>query len=192
MNLGPESETAERKRSTSELKEGAASVAAILNKHGRGELFFGARNDGEVRGMQASDSTLREVSQAIGHSIEPRVYSVVEALGDGEGRSCIRVSFSGDDAPYACKGVYPHARLGRGRPHERRLSIEGKKPALFHARSYGGTGHAVVVEGYFQAIRKSDGQSLSVIQVADGWYSGVRYLNFYHSGLTNRTATLLC
>ena len=115
----------------------------------------------------------------------------LEALGDGEGRSCIRVSFSGDDAPHACKGVYPHARLGRGRPHERRLSTKGKKPALFHARSYGGTGHAVVVEGYFQASRKSDGQSLSVIQVADGWYSGVRYLNFYHSGLTNRTATLL-
>ena len=43
-----------------------------------------------------SDSTLREASQAIGHSIEPRVYPVVEALGDGEGRSCIRVSFSGD------------------------------------------------------------------------------------------------
>ena len=63
--------------------------------------------------------------------------------------------------------------------------------AINHARSYGGTGHAVVVEGYFQASRKSDGQSLSVIQVADGWYSGVRYLNFYHSGLTNRTATLL-
>ena len=71
------------------------------------------------------------------------------------------------------------------------LSTKGKKPALFHARSYGGTGHAVVVEGYFQASRKSDGQSLSVIQVADGWYSGVRYLNFYHSGLTNRAATLL-
>ena len=120
MNLGPESETAEHKRSTSELKEGAASVAAILNKHERGELFFGVRNDGEVCGMQASDSTLREASQAIGHSIEPRVYPVVEALGDGEGRSCIRVSFSGDDAPHACKGVYPHARLGRGRPHERR------------------------------------------------------------------------
>ena len=48
-----------------------------------------------------SDSTLREASQAIGHSIEPRVYPVVEALGDGEGRSCIRVSFSGDDAPPA-------------------------------------------------------------------------------------------
>ncbi len=47
MNLGPESETAEHKRSTSELKEGAASVAAILNKHERGELFFGVRNDGE-------------------------------------------------------------------------------------------------------------------------------------------------
>lgn len=71
------------------------------------------------------------------------------------------------------------------------LSIQEQRPAIFHANSYGGTGHAVVVEGYFQASRKSDGASLSVLQVADGWYDSVRYLNFAHSGLTNRLTTLL-
>lgn len=71
------------------------------------------------------------------------------------------------------------------------LSVQGQRPSILHANSYGGAGHAVVVEGYFQASRKSDGASFSVLQVADGWYSGVRYLNFAHSGLTNRMATLL-
>lgn len=71
------------------------------------------------------------------------------------------------------------------------LSIEGDRPALFHATSYGGAGHAVVVEGYFQASRKSDGASLSVLQIADGWDTAVRYINFAHSGLTDRAATIL-
>jgi len=38
-----ETETLELKKSTSELKEGVISVAAILNKHGRGKLYFGIR-----------------------------------------------------------------------------------------------------------------------------------------------------
>ena len=43
-------ETVEFKKSTSEMKEGMASIAAMLNKHGRGTLYFGVRNDGEVVG----------------------------------------------------------------------------------------------------------------------------------------------
>ena len=36
-----ESETLELKRSTSELKEAVISIGAILNKHGRGTVYFG-------------------------------------------------------------------------------------------------------------------------------------------------------
>lgn len=92
--------------STSELKEGVASIAAILNKHGRGELYFGVKNNGDVCGMQVADTTLREVSQAIGFSIEPRIYPSIEKLSDGEDHDYVRVSFEGDDIPYACKGTY--------------------------------------------------------------------------------------
>lgn len=38
-----ESETVEHKKSTSELKEGVSSIAAILNKHKAGELYFGSK-----------------------------------------------------------------------------------------------------------------------------------------------------
>lgn len=106
MNLGPENETTEYKKSTSELKEGVASIASILNKHGHGELYFGVRNNGDVCGMQVADTTLREISQVIGFSVEPRIYPSVEKLTDGDGRDYVRVSFEGNDIPYACKGTY--------------------------------------------------------------------------------------
>ena len=37
----PESEAIEFKTSLAELSEGLISIAAILNKHGGGELWFG-------------------------------------------------------------------------------------------------------------------------------------------------------
>ncbi len=46
MNLGRETETLEFKKSTGELKEGIISIGAILNKHQKGELYFGVRPDG--------------------------------------------------------------------------------------------------------------------------------------------------
>ncbi|MBI4981459.1 ATP-dependent DNA helicase, partial [Candidatus Woesearchaeota archaeon] len=43
-----ESETLELKKSTSELKEAIISIVSILNKHQKGELYFGIGRDGEV------------------------------------------------------------------------------------------------------------------------------------------------
>lgn len=106
MNIGPENETVEYKKSTAELKEGVASIASILNKHGKGELYFGVKNNGDVCGMQVADTTLREISQTVGHSIEPRIYPNIEKLNDGEGHDYVRIAFEGSDAPYACKGTF--------------------------------------------------------------------------------------
>lgn len=47
MNLGRETERVEFKKSTAEFKEGMASLAAILTKHGSGTLYFGVKNNGE-------------------------------------------------------------------------------------------------------------------------------------------------
>jgi predicted HTH transcriptional regulator len=51
-----ESEHIEFKKSLSEQKEGLISLAAILNKHGQGELWFGVRNDGTPEGLRVSDA----------------------------------------------------------------------------------------------------------------------------------------
>ena len=42
MNIVSENEYVEFK-STSELKEGIQSIASILNKHGKGTLYFGVK-----------------------------------------------------------------------------------------------------------------------------------------------------
>lgn len=49
-NLGNETEKIEFKKSTGELKEGVISIAAILTKHGIGDLYFGVKNNGDVVG----------------------------------------------------------------------------------------------------------------------------------------------
>ncbi len=107
MNLGMENEHIEFKRSTSELREGMESVASILNKHAVGTLYFGVRpSDGEVVGQDVTEKTLRDVSQAFTNRIEPRVYPTIDHLRTEEGKSYIRVTFSGDERPYACDGRY--------------------------------------------------------------------------------------
>jgi ATP-dependent DNA helicase RecG len=55
-----ESENVELKKSTSELKAGVISLAAMLNKHQRGELWFGIKNDGTAAGQSILAATLRE------------------------------------------------------------------------------------------------------------------------------------
>jgi ATP-dependent DNA helicase RecG len=98
-----ETETIEFKKSLAELGEGLNSMAAILNKHGGGELWFGIRNDGRPVGMDVSETTLRKVSQAIAAHIEPKIYpEVFKVILDG--KSCVRVTFSGSEKPYYAHG----------------------------------------------------------------------------------------
>jgi ATP-dependent DNA helicase RecG len=98
-----ESETVELKRSTSELKEAIISIVAILNKHGRGELFFGFRNDGVAVGQQVTENTLREISRTISESIEPKIYPKIEALVLSD-NPCVKIEFEGSDVPYFAEG----------------------------------------------------------------------------------------
>ena len=98
-----ESETLELKRSTSELKEGVISVAAILNKRQKGQLYFGIRNDGTVIGQTVSEQTLRDVSRILSEKIEPRIYPRVERVRLS-GKDCIKVQFAGNDIPYLSFG----------------------------------------------------------------------------------------
>ena len=71
MSLGHETEQVEFKKFTSELKEGAVSVVAILNKHGRGELYLGVKPNGDTCGQNVAESTLRQISQTLGNRCTP-------------------------------------------------------------------------------------------------------------------------
>lgn len=98
-----ESETLELKKSLAELKEGLVSMVAMLNKHGTGELWFGVAPSGAPVGLAVTDKTLRDLSQVIAAHVEPKVYPEVSAQRRGD-KTCIRVRFSGPDAPYFAYG----------------------------------------------------------------------------------------
>ena len=109
INIGEETEQTEFKKSTGELKEGVISIASILNKHGQGELYFGVKNNGDVIGQEVSESTARDVSQAIRANIKPAIYPVVEKQNYGE-RVVIHVKFEGKQKPYLAYGI-PRIRI---------------------------------------------------------------------------------
>ena len=106
MNLGSESETVEFRKSTGEHKEALQAIGAMLNKHGRGELYFGVKDDGNAIGQDASDATLRQVTSRVSDKIEPAVFPTVERLDAEEELQYVRVEFSGLSAPYSADGRY--------------------------------------------------------------------------------------
>lgn len=105
MNFGMETELIEFKKTTGELKEGVISLASMLNKNGKGTLYFGVRNDGEIFGQQIGDRTLREISQGIANAIKPQVIpTIIMELCDD--KNVIRVTVEGDEKPYSAYGKY--------------------------------------------------------------------------------------
>ncbi|MDR0460735.1 MAG: putative DNA binding domain-containing protein [Nitrososphaerota archaeon] len=103
MKVGEESEKLEFKRSTAELNEGIISIVAMLNKHSYGELYFGVRNDGTPMGMDISEKTLRDVSQAITNHIEPQIYPEIKQVFIEE-KACIHIGCTGEETPYYAFG----------------------------------------------------------------------------------------
>ena len=98
-----ETETIEFKKTTAELKAGVVSIVAMLNKHGRGELYFGIDDDGKVLGQTIGKTTIKDVTQAVVDNTEPKVYPKVEARRI-DGRECIVVEAKGTDSPYFAYG----------------------------------------------------------------------------------------
>ena len=122
MVIGSESETVEFKLTTGEKNEAVEAIAAILNKHCRGTVYFGVDDSGFVRGQQISDSTKKDISRIISDAIEPRIAPTIEVLTI-EQRTIIKVSFSGHNRPYAVNGKY----LIRTGTENRRMSPDELK-----------------------------------------------------------------
>ena len=92
-----ESETVELKKSLSELKQGLVSIAAMLNKHHAGTLWFGVRNDGIIIGIDAGEKTLRDLSQSIAAHLEPKIFPHI-TLESLQAKTCIKVAFKGRES----------------------------------------------------------------------------------------------
>ena len=106
MNIGKETELIEFKKSTSETKEGVISISSILNKHGKGVIYFGVKDNGEVIGQDIGKDTERKLSRDISDNIKPSVWFEVNTKHADDGKSFIEVVFNGSNAPYSAYGRY--------------------------------------------------------------------------------------
>lgn len=105
INFGHETEELEFKRSTGEVHDAMKDVVAILNKHEKGILYFGVAPNGDVKGLQVAESTLRDVSRVVFESIKPQIYPQIQKITI-DGCDIIEVKFSGKNKPYSAYGKY--------------------------------------------------------------------------------------
>lgn len=100
-----ESESVEFKKSTSELKQGVISLASMLNKCGRGTLYFGVMNDSTICGQQIGKDTTHDISVEIKNYLRPSIIPSIGLKQEG-GKQYIEVLVEGSDAPYSAYGRY--------------------------------------------------------------------------------------
>ncbi len=100
-----ESEFEEFKESTSQLNRATESLAAMLNKNGRGKVIFGIRDDGSVCGITLGNKTITEISRGIAEQIRPSVVPRI-LFEEREGKTIIIVEVEGTNKPYSARGEY--------------------------------------------------------------------------------------
>lgn len=105
MNLGIESEVLEFKETTGEKHEALESIAAMINKHGYGTLYFGVKDNGDIKGQIIKDSTIKDLTESIFRDIEPRIIPTIEPV-DLDGKTILKVTFSGTQVPYSAFGKF--------------------------------------------------------------------------------------
>jgi len=143
MNLGKEDDKQEFKLGLAQLDKGLKSLAAMLNRGGRGTVYFGVDDDGTVRGLNVGKRTLLDIRARAAELIEPRVICTIEELHDEDGRAFIRVQAEGCDIPYACDGRYYIRTVSAdeqiGSAQLRKMLIGGRyRPALADQRGRSG------------------------------------------------------
>ena len=107
-----EHEKQEFKRSLAELDKGILSLSAMLNKHGKGNVYFGVQDNGEIIGLknQVSNETLKNVANRVTELIKPSMLlSVIPETIDN--KTIIHIEGQGNKKPYSCGGDY-RIRIG--------------------------------------------------------------------------------
>lgn len=106
MKIGLEDEHTEFKKSLAEKERGYKALAAMLNKHCSGTVYFGVDDSGTVLGLEIGKDTLKTLSQEIESKIEPKVTPSIEILDSDDGKRYLRVHAEGTDRPYSKDGMF--------------------------------------------------------------------------------------
>lgn len=126
MNFGKESEYIEFKISTSQTSRALEALAAMLNKHGKGKVYFGINDDGEVIGQKIGNKTIKDLSEAITSRIKPSVIPTIK-FENVDCKCIISVEVEGDNKPYSADGNY----LIRSGSENKKIEPELLKELLF-------------------------------------------------------------
>ena len=105
VNLKRENEFLEFKESLSQLSRGVESLVAMLNKHGRGTVLFGVKDNGDVIGVDLGNKTLKDISATVASKIKPVIIpSITEE--EYEDKVVIELEATGFNKPYSADGNY--------------------------------------------------------------------------------------
>jgi len=105
MSLGFENEMVEFKASVSQTSRALESLAAMLNKHGKGKIYFGVDDKGNAIGQEIGNKTIKDLSAAISTRIKPQIIPTIniEVIDD---KQVIVVYVEGRNRPYSADGNY--------------------------------------------------------------------------------------
>lgn len=107
MNIGKENEYVEFKESLTQLDKGLKSLTAMLNKHGRGIVYFGVDDNGNVTGgLTIGKNTSEDIRNKINNFIEPKIIYELDVLTSDDNKTYIKLEAEGTDMPYSYDGRY--------------------------------------------------------------------------------------
>ena len=105
MNIGTENEYQEFKESLAQLDKGIKSLTAMINKNGRGTVYFGVNDKGDVVGLKLGKKYLDEIRDKISNYVQPQLLYKAEEKYDNN-LLYIVLSAEGNDIPYSFDGRY--------------------------------------------------------------------------------------
>ena len=106
INLGSEDEVIEFKKDLAQLDKGIISLTAMINRRGKGTVYFGVDDEGNVVGVKPGPDYLEKIRNRIRTYVDPQLLADIEVLETPEGLKYIRVFAIGRDTPYSFDGRY--------------------------------------------------------------------------------------
>ena len=102
-----ESEAQEFKTSLSELDKGILSLTAMLNKNGKGRIYFGVANDGTVLGLEGmlGQETIKKIGKRVAEQVRPAIIPSIH-IDVYEDMVVIVLEAEGFNKPYSASGEY--------------------------------------------------------------------------------------
>ena len=105
MNFGIENEYQEFKESLAQLDKAIKSLTAMVNKNGRGTIYFGVNDNGDVVGLKLGKKYLDEIRDKISNFVQPQLLYKAEEKYYGN-LLYIELTAEGNDIPYSFDGRY--------------------------------------------------------------------------------------